>query len=204
MLWALMPTTEARGPHLNNGPHETTHWKYMVHGMYHIPRINWMWTRKEASTKQSTGFAMDLSAEDFSRYTTDSTCILLDVRTHEEFQSGHIPGALMIDYYEEDFADRISTLDKAKTIYIYCRSGGRSGRAMKMMQEQVLIIFTISMAASKPGRKRVVRSATQIINEQIQRACRKPSIGSGRLQRRVVPTLQNAAAHFKGGRPTNG
>ena len=93
-------------------------------------------TSKEASTEQSTGFAMDLSAEDFSRYTTDSTCILLDVRTHEEFQSGHIPGALMIDYYEEDFADRISTLDKAKTIYIYCRSGGRSGRAMKMMQQQ--------------------------------------------------------------------
>ena len=79
---------------------------------------------------------MALSAEDFSRYTTDSTCILLDVRTHEEFQSGHIPGALMIDYYKEDFADRISTLDKAKTIYIYCRSGGRSGRAMKMMQQQ--------------------------------------------------------------------
>jgi rhodanese-related sulfurtransferase len=79
---------------------------------------------------------VDLSAADFSQYTTDSTSILLDVRTHEEFQSGHLPGAFMIDYYQEDFADRISTLDKAKTIYIYCRSGGRSGRAMKMMQEQ--------------------------------------------------------------------
>ncbi len=79
---------------------------------------------------------MDLSTEDFSKYSTDSTCILLDVRTDEEFQSGHIPGALMIDYYAENFAERISTLDKAKTIYIYCRSGGRSGRAMKIMQEQ--------------------------------------------------------------------
>lgn len=93
-------------------------------------------TSKEASTEQSTGFAMDLSAEDFSRYNTDSTSVLLDVRTHEEFQSGHIPGALMIDYYDKDFAIRISTLDKAKTIYVYCRSGGRSGRAMKMLQEQ--------------------------------------------------------------------
>lgn len=93
-------------------------------------------TSKEASTEQSTGFAMDLSTEDFSKYSTDSTCILLDVRTDEEFQSGHIPGALMIDYYAENFAERISTLDKAKTIYIYCRSGGRSGRAMKIMQEQ--------------------------------------------------------------------
>lgn len=93
-------------------------------------------TSKEANTEQSTGFAVDLSAADFSRYTTDSTSILLDVRTHEEFQSGHLPGAFMIDYYQEDFADRISTLDKAKTIYIYCRSGGRSGRAMKIMQEQ--------------------------------------------------------------------
>jgi phage shock protein E len=93
-------------------------------------------TSKEASTEKSTGFAMDLSAADFSRYTDDRTSILLDVRTHEEFQSGHIPGALMIDYYDEDFADQISTLDKAKTIYIYCRSGGRSGGAMKMMQDQ--------------------------------------------------------------------
>ena len=85
---------------------------------------------------QSAGFALDLSAEEFSRYTTDSTSILLDVRTQEEFQSGHISGALMIDYYDEDFAHHISTLDKEKTIYIYCRSGGRSGRSMKMMQEQ--------------------------------------------------------------------
>ena len=80
---------------------------------------------------------MDLSTEDFSRYTTDSTCILLDVRTHEEFQSGHIPGALMIDYYREDFADRISTLDKAKTTYIYTAvQEGAAVAPAKMMQEQ--------------------------------------------------------------------
>jgi rhodanese-related sulfurtransferase len=91
---------------------------------------------KNASAAERTGFALDLSAEEFSRYTTDSTSILLDVRTQEEFQSGHISGALMIDYYDEDFAHHISTLDKEKTIYIYCRSGGRSGRSMKMMREQ--------------------------------------------------------------------
>ena len=53
----------------------------------------------------------------------------IDVRTAGEFNSGHVPGAVNIPYTE--IASRISevTADKDATVYVYCRSGRRSGIA---------------------------------------------------------------------------
>lgn len=55
--------------------------------------------------------------------------IWIDVRTTEEYNSGHIEGAIHIPY--EEIASRISeiTSDKNATIHLYCRSGRRSGIA---------------------------------------------------------------------------
>lgn len=51
---------------------------------------------------------------------------LVDVRTPSEFNTGHINKALNINYYDRDFSQQISKLDKSKPIYVYCRSGVRS------------------------------------------------------------------------------
>ncbi len=70
---------------------------------------------------------------------TDSTAIVLDVRTPEEFAEGHLQGAVLLDYKQaESFAAGIATLDKEKTYYIHCRSGRRSHEAAVMMQSQGL------------------------------------------------------------------
>ena len=60
--------------------------------------------------------------------------VVLDVRTPAEFASGHIEGALNIDFYSKDFKDRLATLDKDKTYIVHCRSGARSARAWKIMR----------------------------------------------------------------------
>lgn len=60
---------------------------------------------------------------------------LVDVRTPSEYDEGHIEDATLIDYQSEDFKDRIQQLDKSKPVYIYCRSGGRSGMASEIMSE---------------------------------------------------------------------
>lgn len=61
--------------------------------------------------------------------------IILDVRTPQEFAEGHLERALNINFYDENFKQQLSQLDKKKKILIYCKSGNRSGKAMAMMQE---------------------------------------------------------------------
>ena len=58
---------------------------------------------------------------------------MIDVRTPEEYASGHLDGALNIDVQSPDFAQQVSQLDPEATYFIYCRSGNRSGQAMSQM-----------------------------------------------------------------------
>ncbi len=64
----------------------------------------------------------------------DPDFVLLDVRTPVEYADGHLEGSVLIDYYSETFSDQLNELDKAKPYLIYCRSGGRSGRALNTMR----------------------------------------------------------------------
>lgn len=61
--------------------------------------------------------------------------VVLDVRTPGEFDSGHIENAILIDFRAEDFRQNLGDLDKSKTYLVHCRSGNRSGQALKIMQE---------------------------------------------------------------------
>lgn len=61
--------------------------------------------------------------------------VILDVRTAEEFASGHIENAINIDYYSDTFRDELDNLDKNQTYLVYCRSGRRSGSALDIMAE---------------------------------------------------------------------
>lgn len=60
---------------------------------------------------------------------------LVDVRTPKEFAQGHIKNALNINYFSENFADSLQLLDKDKPVYIYCRSGKRSGKSISKFKE---------------------------------------------------------------------
>ena len=59
---------------------------------------------------------------------------LIDVRTPKEFGAGHIDGAININYNGSNFEQSIGQLDKAQPVFIYCHSGGRSGKAYKKMK----------------------------------------------------------------------
>lgn len=66
---------------------------------------------------------------------SDTTAVLLDVRKPEEFAEGHIAGARNLDFLNtESFGKGIKSLDRTRTYYIYCRSGGRSAKAAKQMR----------------------------------------------------------------------
>ncbi len=60
---------------------------------------------------------------------------LIDVRTPEEFDAGHLRGAENIDLSAPDFDQRIGALDKAASYVIYCASGNRAGTAIQVMSD---------------------------------------------------------------------
>jgi rhodanese-related sulfurtransferase len=62
--------------------------------------------------------------------------IILDVRTPEEFESGHLPGALNINIMGHEFHEMIDELDKNRTYFVYCKAGGRSSNACQYMHMQ--------------------------------------------------------------------
>ena len=54
--------------------------------------------------------------------------------TPEEVAEGKIENALEIDYYADDFEKEMNALDKSKSLFLYCRSGGRSGNAAELLK----------------------------------------------------------------------
>ncbi len=68
---------------------------------------------------------------------SEKKMLLLDVRTPGEVSQGKITSdAKVIDFYDEDFSERLKELDKSMPIYVYCKAGGRSSSAAKMMVDQ--------------------------------------------------------------------
>ncbi|TCI90993.1 rhodanese-like domain-containing protein [Tenacibaculum sp. M341] len=60
---------------------------------------------------------------------------LIDVRTKKEYDNGHIANAKLIDYFSDDFKNQLLKLNKDIPVYVYCKSGNRSGKASKMLNE---------------------------------------------------------------------
>ncbi|MEO9484519.1 MAG: rhodanese-like domain-containing protein [Ekhidna sp.] len=61
---------------------------------------------------------------------------VIDIRTKKEYDQGHIPGVVLVDFFSSDFLDQMKKFDRDKPIVIHCASGGRSGKASKMLQEE--------------------------------------------------------------------
>jgi len=80
----------------------------------------------------STIFAVDAAA---IAAAAPADLVVLDVRTPEEFAEGHLEGAVLVDFYDADFADQLAALDPDVPYLLYCRSGNRSGETLGVMEQ---------------------------------------------------------------------
>ncbi|HET9277186.1 MAG TPA: thioredoxin domain-containing protein [Flavitalea sp.] len=76
-----------------------------------------------------------LPAPEFQEQIKRPDIQLLDVRTAEEYNAGHIQHSFLADWTnQEQFRERVQYLDKTKTLYVYCGSGVRSSNAGKWLR----------------------------------------------------------------------
>jgi len=84
----------------------------------------------QCSNSQNGAKKVSLSANEFSvKLTAMPEAQLIDVRTPKEYELGHLQNALNIDWNGSEFETQVSKLDKAKPVFVYCLSGGRSSSA---------------------------------------------------------------------------
>lgn len=88
-----------------------------------------------ADDKGSSTEPLNVSPDEAEKVIHDASPVVIDIRTKDEFDEGHLPGALNVDFLSPEFKKTLQTLDKSKTYLVYCQSGGRSGRSMKAFRD---------------------------------------------------------------------
>ncbi len=76
-----------------------------------------------------------LEVQTFKDSITAKPVQLIDVRTPAEYDSGHIEYAQNIDFFSETFSEKFNNLNKQEPVYIYCKSGNRSGQSSLKLKE---------------------------------------------------------------------
>ncbi len=71
----------------------------------------------------------EIDATQLSVLMAEQSVVILDARTEQEYNGGHIPGAININYYDENAAEKMLELNKDTAVYVYCQAGGRARKA---------------------------------------------------------------------------
>jgi len=92
-------------------------------------------TKSDGTTETLSSSVSTVDANTFKTQMESEPGILLDVRTPGEVAAGHLAGMINIDFNGADFNTKINELDKSKTVYVYCKAGGRSASAADVLKE---------------------------------------------------------------------
>jgi thioredoxin len=78
-----------------------------------------------------------ITVDEFEKKLTETEDVqLVDVRTPEEYQEGHLKNARNYNINGGDFDTELSLLDKTKPVMVYCLAGGRSAEAAEIMEKK--------------------------------------------------------------------
>lgn len=86
-------------------------------------------------TPKTTGYRQVTTEEAVNIMQTEENYVILDVRTAQEFASGHIPGAVLLPNETIGTEDIPLLPDKDQLILVYCRSGNRSKQAAEKLAQ---------------------------------------------------------------------
>ena len=101
--------------------------------LFFTPVIAFAADEKPATQNKSTAVKR-ISVEEYDKLRADKSNVLLDVRSAEEFKTGHVPGAINININSSSFDTEVAKLDKDKTYLVNCAVGMRSAKACKKLE----------------------------------------------------------------------
>jgi rhodanese-related sulfurtransferase len=104
---------------------------------------SWKAANMPLKTLEVKGDIKHLDVENFNNAILGKVGVLVDIRTPKEFEASHLKGAKLIDYKNSNFKTEFAKLDKKVPVLIYCRTGGRSGRALKMLNDMGYKIYNL-------------------------------------------------------------
>lgn len=90
---------------------------------------------KKEESKATVSTIEMISAEEMANMEDMASVQLVDVRTVEEFVSGHIKGAQNIVYLSDTWSTEIEKLNKEEPVYVYCAKGGRSAKCAQLLAD---------------------------------------------------------------------
>ncbi len=79
--------------------------------------------------------AKHVNAPEAQQLLADKKIWVLDIRTPEEYKSGHLAGATNVNFMAVDFEHNLAKLDKKQAFLVYCASGNRSTRALPVLKK---------------------------------------------------------------------
>lgn len=98
---------------------------------------DWKVHNYEVVTERSAQKVIELaSAEAFKEKINGKEVQLIDIRTPKEYNDGHLINALNINFYDDNFIEQMNKLNKDKAVYMYCRTGRRTGLAAKKLKKE--------------------------------------------------------------------
>ncbi len=90
----------------------------------------------EIESELEPAIIQDLENEEFASKMSEVKGILIDVRTPEEYNEGHIEGAINLDNNSGAFESYLDSLDLTSPVFVYCHAGGRSGKARDILKDR--------------------------------------------------------------------
>lgn len=92
-------------------------------------------------SEEQAGAGTPAPGEPAAAAALDQDAVVIDVRTPEEYDAGHVQDAQLIDIQSPEFAAGIAELDPDQTYVVYCRSGNRSAVAAEQMRAEGLTVL---------------------------------------------------------------
>jgi len=89
----------------------------------------------EKKAPSQSGVVTEVTAQTAAEVLAQGPVTVLDVRSPEEFESGHVSGAILTNFNGPDFQTQLAALDRSQPYLVYCQSGVRSRRAVELMEQ---------------------------------------------------------------------
>lgn len=92
--------------------------------------------QSNTGTEQVSSIAVSIDVDEWSEKMQENPGAIVDVRTPGEYAEGYVPNANLVNVSSSDFMINMDALalNKEAPIYVYCRSGNRSKKAMNMLK----------------------------------------------------------------------